>query len=86
MSRRVGESKSRGVEEEIPVVLLNVLMSFLWKSFPRRREPIQGMPAFLENWMGPCLRRDDLLKKQTLHQHIEEHYQKYVLLLPNQQN
>ncbi len=23
------------------VVLLNVLMSFLWKSFPRRREPIQ---------------------------------------------
>ena len=32
------------------------------------------MPAFLENGMGPCLRRDDLLKKQTLHQHIEEHY------------
>jgi len=32
------------------------------------------MPAFLENWMGPCLRRDDLLKKQTLHQHIEKHY------------
>ena len=34
------------------------------------------MPAFLENWMGPCLRRDDLLKKQTLHQHIEKHYPK----------
>ncbi len=33
MSRRVGESK-----KTIPVVLLNGLMSFLWKSFPPMRE------------------------------------------------
>ena len=86
MSRRIGEPENRGAGESrifasalesVDELLMEVI--YCVSRFARVREggnPSKSpeMPAFLENWMGPCLRRDDLLKKQMLHQHIEEHY------------
>ncbi len=63
LSRGVGESKNRGLEEKIPVVLLKVLMSFFNTSKSTTKIPGSPIP-----WLSDSLR--NYLKTTLCHSEL----------------